>query len=185
MSRRNEPWYIHAVLYTIIAILVFALVQVAIIKPTRVVEKEKYWKTESRLRMNNIRQAEILWERQKGNYVDNLDTLIHFIKTDTTVQNIVAGIDTMTGRASNPFVKLTVGEFVPESLFVSPKSGNRYTLKIDSSITIDTVINRFGRIVRIDTTKEIGNLYFIECPDGYGSIGDVSNNALKNTASWE
>jgi hypothetical protein len=35
------------------------------------------------------------------------------------------------------------------------------------------------------TKKLIGTKYYIEDPDGYGSVGSLSNDALKNTASWE
>jgi hypothetical protein len=50
---------------------------------------------------------------------------------------------------------------------------------------IDTVVNQRGRILRVDSTVTIGNLYYIEDPDGYGTIGSIDNDALKNTASWE
>jgi len=146
---------------------------------------EKYYKGESRLRMENIREAEMLWEKQRGHYTDNLDSLIYFIENDTNIAMLVAGIDSMTGKSSNPFSMLTNGEFTPDSLFVSPKSHMRFSLKIDSSVQVDTFINRFGKIIRVDTTKEYGTLYLIECPDGYGKIGDLRNKALKNTASWE
>ena len=45
--------------------------------------------------------------------------------------------------------------------------------QFDTLVEIDSVINRRGRLTKIDTTIEIGNLYKIECPDGYGHIGDV------------
>lgn len=58
MNKKAEPWYIHAVLYVIIFILAIILIQVAIIEPQDVVEKERYFKSESRIRMANIREAE-------------------------------------------------------------------------------------------------------------------------------
>ncbi len=41
------------------------------------------------------------------------------------------------------------------------------------------------KIVRVDTTTVIGSLYYLECPDGYGTVGDLESPTLRNTASWE
>ncbi len=183
--KKNEPWYIHAILYVVIAILVYVLVRVAIIDPADYIEKETYYRTESQLRMDNIRQAQILWEKQKEAYTDDLDSLIQFVKTDATVQQLIVGIDTLTNRPTNPFKNLSAGEFIADSIKFSPKSGLVYKLAVDTTTSIDTVINRRGKIVRIDTNTVMGTIYFIECPDGYGTIGDLESPALKNTASWE
>lgn len=185
MAKKSEPWYIHAVLYVIIAILLYILIRVAIIDPTEYIANENYFRTESQLRMDNIRQAQILWERKNKQFTDKLEELVTFVKTDTTVNALIVGIDSLTNRSTNPFKDLTSGEFTPDSLSLSPKSGMTYSLKVDTTVTIDTVINRRGRIVKIDTTTVIGTLYLLECPDGYGSIGDLENQGLKNTASWE
>lgn len=183
--KKTESWYIHAVLMVIIAALTYLLIYVAIIEPNEIIENEKYWKTESHLRMLNLKSAEILWEEKHGQYTDNVDSLIHFLKTDSSVQIAIAGWDTITQRSTNPFDTLSDGNLIWDSLFKSPKNYGLYTIEIDTTIDIDTVINRRGRIVSIDTLIEIGTLYKIECPDGYGSIGDVNSEALKNTASWE
>jgi hypothetical protein len=185
MSKKSEPWYIHAALYVIIIVLSYLLIRVAIIEPTEVIEAEAYYKSESRLRMANIKSAEILWEKKFGSFTDNLNDLVNFIKGDQAVQNLMVGTDSITGKSSNPFSKLTAGEFIPDSLFASPKSFRNYVLKVDSTINYDTVINRRGKITKIDTVRIYGELYYLECPDGYGTVGAVDNNALKNTASWE
>ena len=62
-SQAGDPWYIHAGLYLVIAILTILLIKVAIIDPKEAVKQEKFWKTESRLRMNNIKAAEILFQK--------------------------------------------------------------------------------------------------------------------------
>ena len=49
--KKTEPWYIHAVLWIVILILAYVLIRVAIINPQRVVEREKAFKQEARLRM--------------------------------------------------------------------------------------------------------------------------------------
>jgi hypothetical protein len=68
---------------------------------------------------------------------------------------------------------------------VSPKSRQRFIVKIDTTLSVDTVITTRGRFVRVDSTLKIGTKYLIEDPDGYGSIGSIESDALKNTASWE
>jgi hypothetical protein len=50
-------------------------------------------------------------------------------------------------------------------------------------LEVDTVINRRGRIVKIDSVTTIGTLYVIETPDSNNKdrIGDIFSTALKNT----
>ena len=198
MMRKSDPWYIHLVLWVVILILVYVLIRVAYIEPNAVVESEKFNKAESRDRMNNLRQAEMLWEDKYGSFTDDLDSLINFIKNDSSVVKVIEGTDTITRRSTNPFVALrstpltentdTVEYFtetIPDMLTNTPRSNQQYILQVDTTTSVDTVINQRGRVVKIDTLTEIGTRYYIEDPDGYGSIGDVYSDALKNTASWE
>ena len=182
---KSDPWYVHAILYTVVVILVGILIKVAIIDPKVVVGEEKYNKTESRLRMKNIKEGEILWEKKFGHYTGSLDSLINFIKNDPTVQKIRTGFDSLSRRPTDPFVNLSNGEFTPDSLFRTPKSWQFYTLQIDTSEQVDTVVNRQGKILRVEKSNVIGKRYFIEDPDGYGTIGSLTDDAIKNTASWE
>lgn len=184
-SQAGDPWYIHAALYLVIAILSVILIKVAIIDPKEAVEQEKFWRTESRLRMNNIKAAEILFQKKYGSYTDNLEKLISFVKEDKFVDSVVNAFDSLTMRPANPFKPLSNGEFTPESLKLSPKSFQAYVLQIDTSISIDTTINRRGAVVRVDTVRVLGTKYYLEDPDGYGTVGDLFNDALKNTSSWE
>lgn len=184
-SKSNQdPWYIHAGLYTVIVILVIILIKVAIIDPRNIVEQERYNRTETRLRMTNLKEAQILWEKKHGRFTDNLDELIKFINSPF-VDSVRNSFDSLTMRPADPFVKLSHGEFTPESLFVTTKSRQRFILAVDTTISIDTVITTRGRFVRVDTSKSIGTRYLIEDPDGYGTIGSIESDALKNTASWE
>lgn len=185
MVSKSEPWYVHAILYVIIIALVYVLIEVAIITPTEVIEQENYYRTESRERMLNLREAQILWKEKNGTYTDNLDSLITFIQNDTMVTNLKDQIDTLTGKSKYPFELLAHGAFTPESLYWTPKSHSYYTLQVDTTIELDTVVNRRGNIVRVDTITSIGNRYLLEDPDGYGKIGDLSSDALINTPSWE
>jgi hypothetical protein len=77
---KPEPWYIHAGLYAVIVILAVVLIKVAIIDPKEIVVEEKFNRKESRLRMSNLKEAEILYEKKHGRYTDNLDTLLISLK---------------------------------------------------------------------------------------------------------
>ena len=183
--KKTESWYIHAVLMVIIAVLTYLLIYVAIIEPNEIIESENYWRNESRLRMANLKSAEILWEAKHKQYTDNLDSLVHFLKTDISVQNALAGWDTVLNRSTNPFDTLFNHTLIWDSLYKSPKTFRYYIVTVDTSVQVDTVINRRGKIVSVDTVIEIGKLYKIEDPDGYGTIGDLKTEALKHAASWE
>jgi hypothetical protein len=184
-SETGDPWYIHAILYFVIAILTVILIKVAIIDPKNIVEEEKFYRTESRLRMNNIKEAEILWQKKYGNFTDNLNKLISFIETSKFVDSVVNSFDSLTMKSANPFKPLSNGVFAAESLGHSPKTFQPYIIQVDTSISVDTTINRRGAIVKIDSTIKLGTRYFLKDPDGYGTIGDLHNDALKNTSSWE
>lgn len=184
-STAGDPWYIHAALYLVIAILSVLLIKIAIIDPKNAVEQERFWRTESRLRMNNIKAAEILYQSKFGNYTDDLQKLITFIKTDNFVDSVMNAFDSLTMKPANPFKPLSNGEFTPESLMHSPRSFQEYILQIDTSLTIDTTINRRGVVIKIDSTLVLGTRYYLEDPDGYGTVGDLNSDALKNTSSWE
>ena len=184
-SGSGDPWYVHAGLYLIIAILTVILIKVAIIDPKEYMEAERYYKAESRLRMTNIKEAEILYQKKFGNFSGDLKGLVMFVKNDPFVDSVMNGYDSLTRKSTNPFRKLHSGEFTPDSLLFSPKTHSQYILQIDTTTSVDTVVNRRGSIVRIDSTVVFGTRYYLEDPDGYGTIGDLHNDALKNTASWE
>ncbi len=185
MYSKKDPWYIHAALYALIIILIIILVKVAIIDPNQVVAAENYYKTESRARMKDIKEGEILWFKKYGYYTGSMDSLVNFLNTSSFVDSVKNSIDTLTHKSADPFIPLTAGKFIPDSLYKTPKSFSPYTLEVDTSTNVDTVVSRTGRILRIDTTKHIGTLYYLKDPDGYGSVGSLTNSALKNTASWE
>ena len=184
-SQTGDPWYIHAALYLVIAILTIVLIKVAIIDPNDAVEQDRFWRTESRLRMNNIKAGQILFQKKFGNYTDDLNKLVQFIREDKFVDSVMNAFDSLTMKPSNPFKPLSHGEFTPESLKLSPRTFQPYILQIDTSISIDTTINRRGAVVKVDTNRVLGTKYFLEDPDGYGTVGDLTNDALKNTSSWE
>jgi len=195
MSKKAEPWYLHAGLWAVIVVLVVILIQVSITEPTRVIKTKEYNKMESRLRMTNLKHAQILYEQRYDKFSDNLDTLVNFISSDSTVLKLMASFDTvkvyrMDGdttilRSRNPFSDLVSGPFSYDSLYTSPRSGKMFVIQIDTLLEIDTVINRRGRIVKIDSIVTIGKRYLIQSPDSDDKIGDVNSDALLNTESWE
>lgn len=182
---KSDPWYIHAILYTVIVLLVALLVKVAIIDPKDEVASEKYNKTESRLRMANLKEAQILWEKKFGKFTGSLDSLVNFIKSDPMVQKVRTGFDSLSKRPTDPFKNLSHGEFTPDSLFRTPKSWQFFVMQIDTSEQVDTVVNQQGKVLRVEKYTVIGKRYLIEDPDGYGTVGSLLDDALKNTASWE
>lgn len=182
---KSDPWYMHAILYTVIVLLVALLVKVAIIDPKEEVASEKFNKTESRLRMKNLKEAQILWEKKFGKFTSSLDSLVNFIKNDPMVQKVRTGFDSLSKRPTDPFVSLSHGEFTPDSLFRTPKSWQFFVMQIDTSEQVDTVVNQQGKVLRVEKYTVIGKRYMIEDPDGYGTVGSLMDDALKNTASWE
>ena len=182
---KKDPWYYHGILYAIIVILIFVLIKVAIIDPTKIVETEKYFKDEARLRMKDLREAEILWEKKHGSFSGNLDSLITFVKYSPFVDSVRNVMDSLNNRSLDPFYKLSDGQFTPDSLYTTPKSGKRFELSVDTTRSIDTIYTPSGRIKRIENNVQVGTLYLLNDPDGYGSIGGLDNVAKKNAASWE
>jgi hypothetical protein len=184
-SKNEDPWYLHAGLYLVIAILTFLLIKVAVIDPKGEIDAEKYYKREARLRMANLKEAEILYDKKYKQFTNNVDKLVEFIKTDKFVDSVVNAFDSTTMKPANPFKPLSDGIFTPDSLYRTPKSNKPFIVQIDTSISNDTVVNQRGKVLRVDTKKLIGTKYYIEDPDGFGTIGSLDNDALKNTASWE
>ncbi|MDP2301469.1 MAG: hypothetical protein Q8N03_03470 [Ignavibacteria bacterium] len=184
MIKHQDPWYIHTALYLVVAVLVVILIQVAVVEPREIVAVEKYNKSEARLRMKNLREAQLLYFKKNEKFTNNLDDLISFINTPF-VDSIRKSFDSLSNRPMDPFLVLTSGVFSPESLYFAPKTHQKFLLEIDTTTSLDSVFTNRGRFVRIDTTVRIGTKFRIEDPDGYGSIGDLTNDALKNTASWE
>ncbi|HAL56037.1 MAG TPA: hypothetical protein DCP63_06085 [Bacteroidetes bacterium] len=143
------------VLKTIIVLLVGVLIWV-LYEPYQVREREEYCKKESRIRLQNIRTAQLRYIENHGRYADSIATLVDFIK-----QSLASD----TTWSASMFKPLLSGAFVPESLLNSPKSWKPYA------------------ITAVDTTAI--KKYLVEDPDGYGSIGSLTDDSKINKASWE
>jgi hypothetical protein len=142
------------VLKAVIVLLVAVLVYV-IYEPYQIREQENTYRRESRLRMLNIRAAQLQYINRFFRYNTSLDSLVQFVHDSLIAKN--------TGMEM--FVPLSHGAFTPESLLHSPKSLRPYMLSVNDT----------SRIKK----------YLLECPDGYGSIGSVDDDMRVNKASWE
>jgi Tfp pilus assembly protein PilE len=142
-----------SIVLKIIIVLLMAVLVYVIYEPYQIQAQEEAYRMESRLRMLNIRAAQLQYIGQNGRYSSSLDSLITFIQTlpDST--------------RAEAFVPLTTGTFVPESLQRAPKSDRAYVL-----LAVDT-----------SAIKK----YLLEDPDGYGSIGSLTDDSRVNKASWE
>lgn len=185
MFKKDDPWYLHAGLYLVIAVLVFILIKVAVLDPSDIVEREKYNKNEARLRMKNLKEVQLLYFKKNKKFTNDLNELIKFYNTDSSIDSIKNAVDSMTNKSANPFINLSNGTLVADSLLRTPGSQQFFILSVDSTKSLDTVITTAGRFVRIDTTIKKGTRFKIEDPDGYGTIGDLENEALKTAVSWE
>lgn len=155
MTLEERPQPKGSIVLKIIIVLLAGILVWVIYEPYAYMEQEAVFKRESRLRMADIRQAELLYLDHHGRYTASLDSLIEFIKTDST---IAATMDSI-------FKPLSGGSFVPESLKYSPKSHRPYSLQVDDTSAVKK--------------------YYLEDPDGYGTIGSLEDEAKVNKASWE
>jgi len=140
------------ILKIIIGLLTAVLVYV-IYEPYQIQAEDESFRAESRLRMINIRAAQLQFIGLNGRYASTLDSVVSFIGTLP---------DSIRTTA---FVALSSGSFTPQSLLTAPKSNRPYTL-----VTVDT-----------SAIKK----YYLEDPDGYGSIGSITDDTRVNKASWE
>ncbi|HEX9614504.1 MAG TPA: hypothetical protein VGA55_03330 [Bacteroidota bacterium] len=140
------------VLKGVIVVLLGILLYV-IYEPYQIREEEEMYRRESRARMVNIRQAQLLYISDHLIYCNNLDTLVAFVKAKPDSVLI------------SQFKPLVMSPFAPESLLHTPKTSRPYKLA-----TVDTTVIK---------------KYFLEDPDGYGSIGTLTDDTRVNKASWE
>ncbi len=142
------------VLKLVIVLLVGVLLWV-LYEPYQIREREDRYRRESRLRMLNIRSAQLKHIELRGGYSGSISELVEFIK---------AGLATDTIKVAM-FKPLTDGAFVPESLLYSPKTWKPWELSIVDTTTIKK--------------------WYVEDPNGYGFIGTLSDDMKVNKASWE
>lgn len=106
------------VIVVLLGILLYVLYQ-----PYQIREEEEAFRRESRARMINIRQGQLLHIGANSRYAESLDSLVAFIRTRP--DSLVAAY----------FQPLTMSAFVPESLLHTPKTWRPYQLTaVDTTI---------------------------------------------------
>ncbi len=144
-----------SIILKIVIVLLFGVLVYTIWEPFEIIKTQEQQRTESRLRMANIRNAQMFYFTQYQTYQKDLDSLVYWIQTDSLA---VAKRDSL-------FKPLITGVFEPESLKYSPRSHEQYALAVDDTSTT--------------------HRYFLECPDGYGFVGSLEDVSQLHRASWE
>lgn len=139
----------------VIIVLLLGVLIYTIWEPFEIIRTEEQQRTESRLRMANLRNAQMFHFGEHQSYVKELDSLITWIKTDSLVIE----------KRDSLFKPLTINYFEPDSLKRSPRSHREYILEVDDTSTT--------------------HRYYIECPDGFGFVGDLDDVSQLHRASWE
>jgi len=116
------------------------------------IERQQQITEETRARMSNIRTALIDYERDSTNFPDSLDVLLTHIREDSMLSNAQ---DSIFGGPVNL-----------DSLFYSPRTGNRFQYAVSDTGQVET--------------------YLLQDPDTDDEIGTLSGDpTATNTASWE
>ena len=140
------------------AVLVVAILGLAyylyysITEPYERIERQQEITEQTRVRMSNIRTALIDYERDSTGFPDSLDVLMKHIQGDSLLTNAQ---DSVFGGPINL-----------DSLFYSPRTGNRFLYTVSDTGRVET--------------------YLLEDPDSDDEIGTLSGDPTQtNAASWE
>lgn len=144
-----------SILLKIIIVILLAVLIYTLWEPYEIRRTEDRHRAESRLRMTNIRNAQMFYFRQYQTYQREIDSLITWIESDSLV----------IAKSDSLFQPLRVGEFVADSLRYSPRSHRSYIIEVD------------------DTSAT--HRYYIECPDGFGSVSSIDDLSQLHRPSWE
>lgn len=124
----------------------------SITEPYDRIERQQELTERTRARMSNIRTALIDYERDSTSFPDSLDVLLEHIQDDSMLSNAQ---DSVFGGPINL-----------DSLFYSPRTGNRFQYAVSDTGRVET--------------------YLLEDPDSDDQIGTLSGDPTQtNSASWE
>lgn len=153
IQKRNN--IVSGVLILVILVLAYWLYH-AITDPYKKVEERQQMTQMVHTRMSNVRDALIKYKNVKGHFPPNLDSLVVFLKTDST----------MVALGGKMFGK-TVGTYNPDSLVYSPQPPHpRFSYARNDSIRPE--------------------LYQLLDPqDSSNVIGSLTKTTDLNAASWE
>lgn len=138
-----------------VIVLLFGILIYVLYEPYKVREQEETNKKESRARLINIRAAQLLHITEFGNYAPSIDSLVLFVKGKFAEGTV----------PEDTFKPLTLSAFDADSLLHTPGSWRPYS------------------VTSVDTT--VIKKYFADDPDGFGSIGSLTDDSRVNKASWE
>lgn len=124
----------------------------SITEPYDKIERQQQLTEQTRDRMSDIRTALIDFERDSGSFPDSLAVLRTHIQNDSVLSTAQ---DSIFGESVNL-----------DSLFHSPRSGNRFQYAVSDTGRVET--------------------YLLQDPDSDDKIGTLSGDpTLTNAASWE
>jgi hypothetical protein len=140
------------VLLTIAVLGLAYFLYYSITEPYERIERQQQITEETRTRMSNIRTALIDYERDSTAFPDSLDQLLVHIRGDSMLSNAQ---DSIFGGPVNL-----------DSLFYSPRTGNRFQYAVSDTGQVET--------------------YLLEDPDTDDAIGTLSGDPTEtNAATWE
>ncbi len=146
---------VQTALQVVLAIAILALTYFlyeSITAPYEAVERQRELTEQTRERMHQVRDAMVEHNRREGRFISTLDSLVMWLKTDSVM---VADADSIFGA-----------EFFPDSLMVSPRTGNQFELAVNDTLRTPT--------------------YRLDDPDSDDYIGTLSGDVTQlNAASWE
>jgi hypothetical protein len=153
MASRTEQIRIGIQALLAVAILGLAyFLYYSITEPYNRIERQQQLTERTRDRMSDIRTALIDYERDSTSFPDSLDQLLPHIRQDSTLS---AAQDSVFSE-----------QFNIDSLFYSPRSGNRFEYAVSDTGQVET--------------------YLLEDPDSDDKIGTLSGDPTQtNAASWE
>ncbi|KAB2909240.1 MAG: hypothetical protein LC102_00710 [Ignavibacteriales bacterium] len=166
-----------------IVILALLLIKVAYLDPSDYAQKEEFYKTETRMRLHNLRAAERAWFELHGSFCGNIDTLIAFVRSSEAA--IVLDSTKNLDKSTFGFQYAGQEDFIADSMKLSPKLFLPFIIQLDTFRVIDSVFSEKGEFTRVDTTAGYGSRFRIIDPAGFGSVGNLHFDALIYSASWE
>lgn len=122
---RGTQLALKAALGVLIIVLIFVLID-SIVSPYKEVERRKEVTELTRARMDDVRQALIVYQRRNGRYVTSLDSLVMWFHADSA---LAASTDSLFGLG-----------FQVDSLPYSPRTGNRFELAVNDTSRTSTYL---------------------------------------------
>ena len=144
---------ISGVLAIIIVVLAWFLYD-SIVTPFEEVERHREVTEQVRHRLTVVRDALVEYRRRHNEFPESLDELVEWLKTD----------EEMIERGPSLLAFRPPYEYDPDSLIISPRTGNRFEYALNDTIR--------------------PNIYLLEDPDTDDAIGSLDRTTLLNATNW-